>query len=72
MQTYPTDITKNQMIILGTLLPTLEPHPRRTWDYWIIFNAIFFLAPHQHLTGLGRYILDNGIKWRAMPVNFPP
>ena len=25
----------------------------------MIFNAIF-------------YVLDNGIKWRAMPVNFPP
>jgi putative transposase len=59
MQTYPTDLTEKQITILETLLPTLEPHPRRTWDYWIIFNAIF-------------YVLDNGIKWRAMPVNFPP
>jgi transposase len=59
MQTYPTDLTENQIAHLETLLPTLEPHPRRTWDYWIIFNAIF-------------YVLDNGIKWRAMPVNFPP
>jgi transposase len=60
MQTYPTDLTeKKQIAQLETLLPTLEPHPRRTWDYLIIFNAIF-------------YVLDNGIKWRAMPVNFPP
>jgi putative transposase len=72
MQTYPTDLTEKQIILLQTLLPTLEPHPRRQWDYSIIFNAILFLAPHQHLTGLGRYVLDNGIKWRAMPVNFPP
>jgi putative transposase len=72
MQTYPTDLTEKQISILETLLPNLEPHPRRQWDYPIIFNAIFFLAQHQHLTGLGRYVLDNGIKWRAMPVNFPP
>jgi putative transposase len=59
MRTYPTDLTENQITILQTLLPPLEPHPRRQWDYWTIFNAIF-------------YLLDNGIKWRAMPINFPP
>ena len=59
METYPTDLTEKQITLLQTLLPTLEPYPRRQWDYWIIFNAIF-------------YVLDNGIKWRAMPVNFPP
>jgi hypothetical protein len=30
MQTYPTDLTENQITILETLLPTLEPHPRRS------------------------------------------
>ncbi len=59
MRTYPTDLTENQITLLKSLLPTLEPHPRRQWDYPILFNAIF-------------YVLDNGIKWRAMPINFPP
>jgi putative transposase len=59
MRTYPTDLTEHQIALLETLLPRLEPHPRRQWNYLIIFNAIF-------------YVLDNGIKWRAMPVNFPP
>ena len=59
MRTYPTDLTETQIALLESLLPKLDPHPRRHWDYLIIFNAIF-------------YVLDNGIKWRAMPVNFPP
>lgn len=59
MQSYPTDLTESQLALLEMHLPKLEPHPRRKWDYLIIFNAIF-------------YVLDNGIKWRAMPVNFPP
>ncbi len=59
MRTYPTNLTEHQIALLESLLPKLEPHPRRHWNYLIIFNAIF-------------YVLDNGIKWRAMPVNFPP
>lgn len=59
MQTYPTDLTESQFALLEPHLPKLQAHPRRQWEYPIIFNAIF-------------YVLSNGIKWRAMPVNFPP
>ena len=59
MQTYLTDLTESEFALLQPHLPKLQPHPRRQWEYMTILNAIF-------------YVLDNGIKWRAMPVNFPP
>jgi transposase len=31
-----------------------------------------FLAPHQHLSGLGRYVLRTGCQWRYLAKHFPP
>jgi putative transposase len=59
MQTYPTDLTQTEYALLEPHLPPLEPHPRRCWHYPILLNAMF-------------YLVDNGIKWRAMPHDFPP
>jgi transposase len=59
MQTYPTDLAESQFSLLEPHLPKPQSHPRRQWEYPMIVNAIF-------------YVLDNGITWRAMPVNFPP
>jgi putative transposase len=61
---YLTDTTDTQWAILADLLPTpasQQPtggHPERHHRRAII-DAIF-------------YLVDNGIKWRAMPTDFPP
>lgn len=61
---YPTDTTDAQWATLDRLLP--DPawlagaggRPE-TWCRRVIVDAIF-------------YLVDNGIKWRAMPADFPP
>lgn len=61
---YPTDLTDAQWKILQPLLPApawqspAGGRPERHCRRQII-NALF-------------YLVDNGIKWRAMPADFPP
>jgi transposase len=57
---YPTDLNDREWLLIEPLLPTASPigHPRQV-SLREILNAIF-------------YVLDNGIKWRAMPHDFPP
>ena len=63
-RTYPTDLTDAQWAVLEPLLPVplcqtpLGGRPERHHRRAIV-DAIF-------------YIVDNGIKWRAMPADFPP
>jgi len=59
-QTYTTDLTDAQWQKLELLLPPAERRGRpREHKLREIVNAIF-------------YIVDNGIKWRAMPHDLPP
>src|SRR5688572_18389008 len=61
---YATDLTDAQWAVLAPLLPTpacQRPgggRPERHCRRQIL-NALF-------------YLVDNGIKWRAMPADFPP
>jgi transposase len=61
---YPTDLTDRQWTLLEPLLPMpacrrpTGGRPERHCRRQII-NALF-------------YLVDNGIKWRAMPADFPP
>ncbi|MEU0963543.1 IS5 family transposase [Micromonospora aurantiaca] len=61
---YPSDLTDAQWAVLEPLLPapswqrTTGGRPERHSRRQII-NALF-------------YLVDNGIKWRAMPADFPP
>jgi putative transposase len=61
---YPTDLTDEQWAVLEPLLPvmlcTTVPggRPERHSRRTMV-NAVF-------------YLVDNGIKWRAMPADFPP
>jgi transposase len=57
---YPTDLNEGEWQLIEPLLPTPSAigSPRRV-SLREILNAIF-------------YVLDNGIKWRAMPHDFPP
>lgn len=63
-RTYPTDLTDQQWAVLEPLLPVplcrteLGGRPEKHHRRTVI-NAIF-------------YLVDNGIKWRAMPADFPP
>ena len=59
MKTYPSDLTAEQFALIEINLPILQPHPRRIWDYYIIFNAIL-------------YVVKGGIQWRMLPDSFPP
>jgi transposase len=61
---YPTDLTDAQWAVLEPLLPApacQRPGGGRPekHDRRTVINAIF-------------YLVDNGIKWRAMPADFPP
>jgi transposase len=61
---YPTDLTDAQWAVLAPLLPPPACHSRRGGRpekhcRRQIINALF-------------YLVDNGIKWRAMPADFPP
>ena len=61
---YPTDLTDEQWAVLEPLLPTmlcgtpLGGRPEKHWRRTMI-DAMF-------------YLVDNGIKWRALPADFPP
>ena len=61
---YPSDLSDVQWAILEPLLPVPASHqmrggrPERHCRRQIL-NALF-------------YLVDNGIKWRAMPTDFPP
>lgn len=58
--TYPSDLTDAEWQIVEPLLPLNKPVGRPPEvDLRNVLNAIFYRA-------------DNGIKWRAMPINFPP
>lgn len=61
---YPTDTTDAQWAVLKPLLPAPASHSRtggrpERHHRRAVIDAIF-------------YLVDNGIKWRAMPVDFPP
>ena len=61
---YPTDLTDEQWAVLEPLLPAmlcdtqLGGRPEKHWRRTMI-DAMF-------------YLVDNGIKWRALPADFPP
>ena len=56
---YDTDLTDDQWQILEPLIPKAKPGGRnRSLDIREVVNAIF-------------YLIANGIKWRAMPHDFP-
>jgi transposase len=61
---YPTDLTDRQWAVLEPLLPVmlcltvLGGRPEKHWRRTMI-DAVF-------------YVVDNGIKWRALPADFPP
>ena len=61
---YPTDLTDAQWAVLEPLLPVmlcdteLGGRPEKHWRRTMI-DAMF-------------YIVDNGVKWRALPGDFPP
>ena len=57
---YPSDLRQEQWARLAPLFPASSGRGRPpTWCRRTVLDAIFHLA-------------DNGIKWRAMPVDFPP
>lgn len=57
---YPSDLRDEEWVLLAALLPGGAVRGRPpSWCRRIILDAIF-------------YLVDNGIKWRAMPVDFPP
>jgi transposase len=64
LPSYPTDLTDEQWAVLEPLLPVmlcqtpLGGRPEKHWRRTMI-DAIF-------------YVTDNGIKWRALPGDFPP
>lgn len=56
---YPSDLTDCEWQIIDFLLPLEKQRGRqRQVDFQQVVNAIFYRA-------------DNGIKWRAMPIDFP-
>lgn len=61
---YPTDLTDEQWAVLEPALPVmlcgtpLGGRPEKHWRRTMI-DAMF-------------YVVDNGIKWRALPGDFPP
>ncbi|HEY9699454.1 MAG TPA: IS5 family transposase [Trichocoleus sp.] len=58
--TYPSDLNDAEWLIIEPLLPPDKPVGRPPQvDLRQVLNAIFYRA-------------DNGIKWRAMPIDFPP
>jgi transposase len=57
---YPSDLTDTEWQIIEPLLPPDKPIGRPPEvDLRDVLDAIF-------------YRVDNGIKWRAMPIDFPP
>jgi len=61
---YPTDLTDEQWAVLEPRLPVmlcgteLGGRPEKHWRRTMI-DAVF-------------YLVDNGVKWRALPADFPP
>lgn len=56
---YPSDLTDAEWQIIELMLPPENQRGKqREVDFRQVVNAIFYRA-------------DNGIKWRAMPRNFP-
>jgi putative transposase len=59
-ESYPSDLTDAQWLIVQPLLPPPLPGGRhRTTDVREVLNAIF-------------YLVKNGCGWRALPHDFPP
>ena len=57
---YPSNLTQAQFELLNDLIPEPKSGGRpREVDMWEILNAIF-------------YILVEGVRWRALPGDFPP
>jgi transposase len=61
---YPSDTTDTQWLMIDPLLPDPawlagQGERREVHCRRVIVDAIF-------------YVVDNGIKWRALPVDFPP
>ena len=62
-RTYPTDLTDAEWALLRPLIPTpawILGHGGRPEEYC-----------HRQLIDAVLYLTDNGIKWRAMPADFP-
>lgn len=56
---YDSDLTDKEWHLIEPLLPSPKPVGKdREVDLREVLNAIFYRA-------------DNGIKWRALPCNFP-
>ncbi len=56
---YSSDLTDSEWQIIDFMLPLEKQRGKqRKVDFRQVVNAIFYRA-------------DNGIKWRAMPINFP-
>uniref|UniRef100_UPI0030DD639E IS5 family transposase n=1 Tax=Nodularia spumigena TaxID=70799 RepID=UPI0030DD639E len=57
---YPSNLTLAQYEFLRDLIPDPKPGGRkREVDMWEVLNAIF-------------YVLVEGVRWRALPGDFPP
>ncbi len=57
---YPSNLTREQYEFLSDLIPEAKPGGRkREVDMWEVINGIF-------------YILVEGVRWRALPGDFPP
>ncbi len=56
---YPSNLTRAQYEVLSDMIPEPKPGGRpREVDMWEVLNAIF-------------YILVEGVRWRALPGDFP-
>jgi len=56
---YPSNLSRDQYEFLRDLLPEAKPGGRpREVDLWEVLNAIF-------------YVLVEGVRWRALPGDFP-
>jgi len=57
---YPSNLTLEQYELLRDLIPEPKPGGRpRTVDVWEVLDGLF-------------YILVEGVRWRALPGDFPP
>jgi len=59
---YPSDMTNAEWVAIQPLLPV---------QGWMRGRAAGRGVLPPRNAGRDRYLLDNGIKWRAMPVGFP-
>jgi putative transposase len=60
MSAYPSDMTDREWDLIKDRIPQAKKGGRpRSVDIRSILNAIF-------------YVLDNGIKWRSLPHDYPP